>query len=277
MNLSPNPADQELNERLKSLGIFGGLLHLESCGSTNDYLKIYAKRIASLNRQNLPFIVWANRQTAGRGRGSRQWWTGDGAFAASILLEISKYALSPQTSAHLSLAVGLAVRQTILWAFSQMINQEKGRSFPKMEIHWPNDIYADGRKIAGILIEAPTAKHLVVGIGVNTNNSVNDAPKEIYDKMISLYDICGTSIDQRKFLYELFRNVLNRLDFFPSRLSAIIENTENHLQNKGKSIKIITETEIIEGICRGVNSDGSLRIQTSCGERAVVSGVLETL
>jgi BirA family biotin operon repressor/biotin-[acetyl-CoA-carboxylase] ligase len=275
-NILPNP-EEEFEERLKLLGISGGLLHLESCDSTNDYLKNYAKRITSLSFQNLPFVVWADHQTAGRGRGSHQWWTGDGALAISFLLETSKYGISPQTSPHLSLAIGLAVRQTIIEAFSQITNQNTDRSLPNIEIHWPNDIYADGRKLVGTLIEMPTTKHLVIGIGVNTNNSVHDAPAEIYHKAISLYDLCGKKIEQHEFLYKLCKNILNMLDFFPSRLSAIIEDTENCLQNKGKSIKITTETEVLEGICCGINSDGYLRVHTSCGERAVVSGVWERL
>jgi BirA family biotin operon repressor/biotin-[acetyl-CoA-carboxylase] ligase len=158
-----------------------------------------------------------------------------------------------------------------------MMSQKIGLPFPQIEIHWPNDIYMEGRKIAGILIEKPTAKHFVIGIGVNTNNSVKNAPNEIHDKIISLYEIYGTQIEQHEFLHELCKNIMTVWDLFPSRFSEIIKNIETCLQNKDKPINVVTETEIIEGICRGLNADGSLRVQTSCGEVSIVSGILKAL
>ena len=48
----------------------------------------------------------------------------------------------------------------------------------KFEVHLPNDVYADGKKICGILIESPTPQYAILGIGLNVNNSLCDMPSE---------------------------------------------------------------------------------------------------
>jgi len=281
--------DEMLSEKLEAVGI-GVYLRYDECDSTNDRLKEDARSIIAFELKSqlkepgspmsyedrlqqmllppaLPFVLSTDRQTAGRGRGNNRWWSGDGSLAMSILLESQQHHLRPQTSAHLALGVGYAVMKAI----RTIVNE----TLPKVEIRWPNDVYVNDRKIAGILIEVPTQRHTVIGIGVNTNCSASDAPAELRDRVVTLRDVLKTEIDQHDFIYELCREVMAMLDYFPSKLAELIVEIEKELTQIGKNVRIEREGEQIEGICLGINADGSLRVQTPQGERAVVSGILE--
>lgn len=87
----------------------------------------------------------------------------------SLGLELAALSLKRTDLSLFSLAAGLAALKTIR------------NRLPKKNItglHLPNDVYVDGKKIAGILIESPTPQHLVLGVGINVNNRLNDIPPE---------------------------------------------------------------------------------------------------
>ena len=97
-----------------------------------------------------PVLLVAERQTAGRGRMGRD-WTSDGA-ALTFSLGLP---LAPRDWSGLSLAVGLSLVQSL---------------HPRLCLKWPNDVWLDGRKLAGILIETASFgvdRYVVIGIGIN--------------------------------------------------------------------------------------------------------------
>ncbi len=126
--------------------------------STNTELM----RRARLGRAD-PVLLVAERQTAGRGRLGRQWTShgadaqtpGQAAQATASLTFSLGLVLSPQDWSGLSLAVGLAVAQSL---------------HPDVRLKWPNDLWFDGRKLGGILIETAAVgalRYAVIGIGLN--------------------------------------------------------------------------------------------------------------
>lgn len=130
------------------------LKELESVDSTNEE----ARRMAAAGA---PGRVWifARHQSAGRGRRRRAWETGVGNLATSLLLRPEK---SPAEAAQLSFVAALA-------AFDTMQGFAPSH---RIEVKWPNDVLADGRKIAGILLESASTQSrrvdwLVIGIGIN--------------------------------------------------------------------------------------------------------------
>jgi BirA family transcriptional regulator, biotin operon repressor / biotin---[acetyl-CoA-carboxylase] ligase len=103
-----------------------------------------------------PILLVAERQTAGRGRLGRTWHSGgvgvEGIPALTFSLGLP---LSPQSWSGLSLAVGVSVAQSL---------------HPSLQLKWPNDIWLNDRKLAGILIETATVndvRYAVIGIGIN--------------------------------------------------------------------------------------------------------------
>ncbi len=101
-----------------------------------------------------PVLLVAERQTAGRGRMGRSWASMPG---ASLTFSLG-LPLAPPDWAGLSLAVGAAVAEAL---------------HPQVRLKWPNDLWVDGRKLAGILIETASppdpsqSRFVIVGVGVN--------------------------------------------------------------------------------------------------------------
>lgn len=110
-----------------------------------------------------PILLVAERQTAGRGRLGRQWFSGDCASPAggfvdaalpSLMFSLG-LVLAPKDWSGLSLAVGLSIVQSL---------------HPDLQLKWPNDAWLHSRKMAGILIETASfgnMRYAVIGVGIN--------------------------------------------------------------------------------------------------------------
>lgn len=116
--------------------------------STNEE----ARRLAMAGEAG-PLWIMAERQTAGRGRRGRAWQVPQGNLAATLLL---RPPASQAVSGQLSFAAALAVADMAAHFAPQA----------RIAVKWPNDVLADGRKLAGILLEGGSG-WLAVGIGVN--------------------------------------------------------------------------------------------------------------
>jgi BirA family biotin operon repressor/biotin-[acetyl-CoA-carboxylase] ligase len=109
-----------------------------------------------------PVLLVAEHQTAGRGRLGRDWHSGASANATTPTCPSLTFSLglplAPRDWSGLSLAVGLSLVESL---------------HPDLRLKWPNDVYFEGRKLAGILIETvgmaetPGARYAVVGVGIN--------------------------------------------------------------------------------------------------------------
>ncbi len=135
-------------------------VHLRATGSTNDRARALAAAGAPHGT-----LVTTGRQTAGRGRQGRAWSAPPGkALALSLVVR----ALDPL----LPLRAGLAVADL---------------AGPGARVKWPNDVLLDGRKVAGVLVEArPQEGWAVIGIGVNVAVSPDDLPDGLRDTAGSL-------------------------------------------------------------------------------------------
>lgn len=147
------------------------VLVFKSTSSTNDIAWEYAK-----NENNNGLVVFAEEQTAGRGRGGNKWLSGKGeSILCSVLL------LGNKCGAELlTLASAIAVCESIF--------EHCGLD---AKIKWPNDVVVNGKKIAGILLESRTHNDIsdyVIGIGINCHQQ-----KEFFEE-IEL-QMPATSID----------------------------------------------------------------------------------
>jgi BirA family biotin operon repressor/biotin-[acetyl-CoA-carboxylase] ligase len=116
-----------------------------------------------------PLWLVSNHQTAGRGRRGRPWSTPPGNLAASLLRIVS---MPPAQAAMLGFVAGLALERAL--------RAIAPRSAVRFELKWPNDVLADGAKLAGILLESEASgrdgRILVVGVGVNILGAPADVP-----------------------------------------------------------------------------------------------------
>ncbi len=142
--------------------------HFRQVGSTNTV----ARELAGAGAPH-GTVVTADEQTAGRGRQGRTWTAPAG---AALLYSAVLRPLDPRHSL-LPLAVALAVCETA----------EQLRPGISCQVKWPNDIHLDGRKLAGILIEArPQDGWAVIGVGLNLTIRPEDFPEELRDRATSL-------------------------------------------------------------------------------------------
>jgi BirA family biotin operon repressor/biotin-[acetyl-CoA-carboxylase] ligase len=135
-------------------------VHLRATSSTNDRARALAAAGAPHGT-----LVTATEQTAGRGRQGRTWAAPPGsALLCSLLLR--------DYDPLLPLRAGLAVADL---------------AGDAARVKWPNDVLLDGRKLAGILVEArPQDGWAVLGIGVNVAVEVADLPPELRDRAATL-------------------------------------------------------------------------------------------
>ena len=126
-----------------------------------DSTNSQARRMAEAGEVGPVWII-ADRQTAGRGRRGRVWQTDSGNLATTLLLQPDA---PPSVTGQLSFVASLAA--------AEMAAHFAPRA--AITVKWPNDVLADGRKVAGILIEAGPG-WLAVGVGVNLAGAPEDLP-----------------------------------------------------------------------------------------------------
>lgn len=168
---------------------------LEETTSTNDVVFELATRGAER------VIVFAEHQTAGRGQQGRRWESAAGnGLCFSLLL---KEAIAPNESWRVT-----------RWAAETVATVLNDQFSLGATVKPPNDVYADARKIAGVLLELralPQAPHAaILGIGVNVNQSVADFPPELLGHAGSIAMLTRQTIDRNAFAIMLLRALLAR-------------------------------------------------------------------
>ena len=230
--------------------------------STNDRALILARQ----DGLALPALVVARQQTGGRGRGRKHWWSADGALTYSLLLDPIAVGVAPARWPQLSLAAGVAVCDALM-PFAPRAD---------IGVKWPNDVFVDQRKVCGILIESPAgglpAKgRLVVGIGVNVNNSWDAAPQEAGNG-VALCDITGRRHELQAVLIGLLGAFAKRFEQLRDHAAELPRAWQRLDLLAGKSVVLDSERGRIAGPCRGIAADGALVIETPDGQKAFYSG-----
>ena len=248
-------------------------------GSTNDL----ALDLASASRE-LPLLVLAERQTAGRGRGANRWWSGDGGLTFSLVIDwptTSAAAVGPTPLApsagnsqrgrgtgwmRVSLAAALAVHDVLC-----VLVPDK-----RVGLKWPNDVFLANRKICGILIELrpDTANRLVLGIGLNVNNSFRDAPDVVRQLGTSLCDATGAPLVMTRVLIALLDSLATRLKQLREERLELVRAWQPHCALSGHWIEIDSGSRKTLGRCNGIAEDGALLLDTESGRQRCYSGVV---
>ncbi|MFA5104104.1 MAG: biotin--[acetyl-CoA-carboxylase] ligase [Candidatus Margulisiibacteriota bacterium] len=225
------------------------VVRLDETSSTNDI----AKELSSgLNADGM--VVLSGRQTKGKGRLGRQWFSPpDTGIYLSIIL---KSPLQEHFSSILCPAVSLAVVRTIEY-FSSL----------KPLIKWPNDIIVNSKKVGGILVEK-NGDAFIVGIGVNLNTETQEFPEEIKDKATSLKVESGKHWDKEDFLKKLFisfEEILSQLRAEGGDKS-LLDKVKDRSFTLGKTVKVTDGKRTFHGEACGFESDGSLLLKTADGK-----------
>ena len=223
----------------------------ETCTSTQDLLR----------DPGLPegAVAVAEHQTAGRGRSGRDWKDEPGeTLLTSILLRPP----ARVPVAQLSLVCGLAVAE-IIGAVSAV---ESG-------IKWPNDVLVDGRKVAGILLEASSGL-VVCGIGLNVNQTEAALSREVRTRAASLRTIAGHEHDRAELLVALLARLETAYETWRlDGLAALWPELERRDVLRGSQVTVGDAS----GVADGIASDGRLRLRSPDGGAVLVGSGEVTL
>jgi len=239
----------------------------EETGSTNDVAARMARDGAGEG-----LVVFAERQTGGRGRLGRAWASAAHLGLWFSLLLRPRFPLTqwPRLTTWAAVAIARAI-ETALPGTRAMIK-------------WPNDIYLRGRKAVGILIEGSGAgeeRFAIVGIGVNVNHLEGDFPPEVAARAGSLRGSLredGPAPEEPPPLERpaIAVTLLDELDrLYPAledRFPEILAEAEQRSLLLGKWVRATTPGGVIEGIAEGLESDGRLRLRRRDGETVLFSG-----
>jgi len=230
---------------------------LDSCPSTNAAL--LARPPADDGRVH---VLCCEHQTAGRGRRGRSWHAVPGedlTFSA-----LWRFPAGAPVPAGLSLVAGLAVARVL-----------EDLGVDAVQLKWPNDVMALGRKLAGILVELTSgpgrAVAAVIGIGINLrrprHSLLHGLPAAGLDELLA-------PLPSRERLLGLLLLELERLlsSYQSAGFAAFRGAWEQRNAYAGLPVRISGEGAEIAGTCLGVDDEGALRLRTDEGERRVLAG-----
>ena len=227
---------------------------LEEVTSTNDVMRDRARQ------QNVEgLVLLAEKQTSGKGRQGRVWHTPAG---RNLALTIA-WACDPDISrlAGMSLAAGAAIADALQETFDL-----------SLDLKWPNDMYIDGRKCGGILVETfidgDLRSHLMIGVGLN----VLPGDVEVDQPVTDLASHVGGDISRN----DVAASVINGLVGLLAGWSDSGFNSWRDAWCARDMLKdepiTVTGGEELAGVASGVDETGALLVRTEQGIRAVFSG-----
>jgi BirA family biotin operon repressor/biotin-[acetyl-CoA-carboxylase] ligase len=232
------------------------ILRFDSLPSTNTEA---ARQAANGAHEGLCIV--AREQTQGRGRQQRVWISPpDAGLYFSIVLRPHLDTIHwPLITLMTAIAVADALAASSALA---------------VDIKWPNDIYARERKLCGILaemIETQRGRSCIVGIGINLLESA--FPSELRESAIAIETLTKTAPDAERLLQSLTEAIARRYQTLqepdgPQR--TLNEWSARSSYADGKRVRVSLDAEIIEGITRGLESDGALRVETETGEIRII-------
>ena len=244
----------------------------DTIASTNDR----GNDVAQCVELETPLLILAGRQTAGRGRGANRWWSAEGALTLTLVFDpcqdMSACGLPPlpfEVWPRIALVAGVALCDVIEALLPSVTCRLK----------WPNDVLLDGKKVSGILVEIPPAsppapRRLVLGMGINVNNSLTSAPVEVQSVAASLCDVAGDSFDGAQILIDWLNAFAGRLGELASADGKLVERWQSLCTLNGKSIELQSGSRTVTGVCRGIDFDGALLVDTPTGPERLYAGVL---
>jgi len=164
------------------------LIKYDKIDSTQDLARELSSKIYG------DFVVMADEQLSGRGRRVRDWYSPKGGLWCTFC--IKKINLEPEK-----------LSQKVAKIICKVLREETDKNF---EIKPPNDILYHGKKVCGILIEN-LKKRTLIGIGINTNLKKEIFPKNLREKIDTLYEITGKFYDNLAIVEKIYDIICREL------------------------------------------------------------------
>ena len=201
--------------------------------------------------ENHGTIVITENQTNGKGQKNKTWGMVPGKSLVFSLILTKNYPIDH--SGLICLSVSLALIESL---------NKRGLD---AQLKWPNDLLIDGKKIGGILcetkIEKNDIKNMVIGVGVNVNESIAEHDESIQKILTTMFEV-SKHPHQRELIVAEFINsfelMLNKLSTEPNQ---IIEEWLDKCMHLNEKILFLQNEKILEGVFCGLDNNGFAKIE----------------
>ncbi|QIM67320.1 biotin--[acetyl-CoA-carboxylase] ligase [Mannheimia granulomatis] len=234
----------KLNQaQIQSALICGQAIVFDEIDSTNEYLLKHHQVLENGS------ICLAEKQSAGRGRRGRSWYSPE---SENLYFSILWHYPTEDTAnlPPLSLVVALIIAESL-----------QAQEVEDIQIKWPNDIYYKGKKMGGILLETKANRlglDLVIGIGLNLGMTQVD--KNVVTQAWA--DLSQYHFERNQLVCHLAHELQKNLKIYPLvGFSHYVERWQAFDIFHNKAVKLITEADEIHGISLGINEQGELMLK----------------
>lgn len=224
--------------------------HHDQLGSTNDE----ARRLAEADAAH-GTVVHADRQTAGRGRLSRRWFSPPGNLYMSVVL---RPGVPPTRMKELGFLAALAVADAVDALLPRQV---------RASLKWPNDVQVRGGKIAGILLEQ-AGDAVILGIGLNVLHAPDGVPYQV-STIVGCGGLATVDGTRDKLLAALgqWLMVWQQDGFAPIRTAWLVR-----AHPPGTPLNVRLADRFVNGVFAGLDEDGALLLDTPEGRGRIVAG-----
>ena len=225
--------------------------------STNQYL------LDKIHQLSNGQTCIAEYQTAGRGRRGREWIS---PFASHLYFSMYwRLDAGIEKASGLSLLVGIAT-----------VNVLEKLGIQGVGLKWPNDLYYQGKKLAGILIElnaqASDVCHSVIGIGINVRMPAEQG-KLIDQPWVDLNNINSAPVDRNQLSGLLIKELQHLLaDYEENGLSPFLPCWFELDCFINQAVNLMVADKVQTGICRGINEKGALLLEIDQQIKSYIGG-----
>ncbi len=212
-----------------------------------------------------PILVVANKQTAGRGRMGRHWYSpANSNIYMSLVLKLNAMVLYPEL---ITLYSAVCV-----W---QVIGETVKESLGHLWIKWPNDLYWEDKKLGGILTEslysAGKPEFFVIGIGLNVNSDKEEIQRQTDLVWTSLRAETARDYKRDSLIAGITGTILKDL-YLLSEPDRITKMWKERTRTIGARVKVITGNYEFEGLAEDIDSKGHLIVRDAfSGDRVTIS------
>jgi BirA family biotin operon repressor/biotin-[acetyl-CoA-carboxylase] ligase len=229
------------------------LYRLETTSTNLDVLTIRDKQV---DQKAITTIATCEKQTHGKGRRGNLWVS---PFGRNIYCTVGVLkTINPANLGLLSIVTGLAICKALT-----------NLGYREIKLKWPNDLYCQGKKLGGILIESRPVKNdqyfLAIGFGVNVDMS-NEALAAIKQSVTCLNLVGSQMATRNQILLETVSQILKDIEAFSDEaIPHLVEAFDEIDAFKGMPVNVLLSGETIAAINAGIAHTGQLQVETAQG------------
>lgn len=236
----------------RELSRFGEVVHhLEAVTSTQDVAKDMASRGAPEGT-----VVVAKKQTQGRGRLGRKWFSPEGGLWFSVIMRPE---IAPSEAPKITLLGAVSIARAV----REVTELEA-------EIKWPNDILIKDQKVAGILTEGSAVSNqlsfVLLGVGINVNVDISIFPEGLLMPATSLSAEGGKEIELPLLLQSCLKHLESYYALLKTDFEKILGEWREFSAILGRQVRVSSLGEALEGVATDVDEQGALLLKVSSGE-----------